>query len=50
VTFGSVLTERLEGGGLRFRDPLLGLLAQNPEAYARNLETHFVRHLRPFVR
>jgi hypothetical protein len=49
VTFGSVLTERADAGGFRFRDALLGLLAAHPEAYARNLETHFVRHLRPFV-
>ncbi|MGD8894532.1 MAG: tagaturonate epimerase family protein [Acidobacteriota bacterium] len=49
VTFGSVLTERADAGGFRFRDALLGLLTAHPEAYARNLETHFVRHLRPFV-
>ncbi len=50
VTFGSVLTERSEAGELRFRHRLLGLLARHPEAYARNLETHFVRHFRPLVR
>jgi len=50
VTFGSVLTERSEDEGFRFRDRLLGLLAAHPEAYADNLETHFVRHLRPLVR
>jgi hypothetical protein len=50
VTFGSVLTEPTADGGFRFRDRLLGLLATHPEAYAQNLETHFVRHLRPFVR
>ena len=50
VTFGSVLTERSKGGGFRFRHELLGLLTANPEAYARNIETHFVRHLRPLVR
>ncbi|MCG6927698.1 MAG: tagaturonate epimerase family protein [Acidobacteria bacterium] len=50
VTFGSVLTEPAAGGGLRFRHRLLGLLAAHPESYAQNLETHFVRHLRPLVR
>lgn len=50
VTFGSVLTERSAGGGFRFRHQLFDLLTKNPETYARNVETHFVRHLRPFVR
>jgi hypothetical protein len=50
VTFGSVLTERTSGGGFRFYDALMGLLRAHPEAYAGNLETHFVRHLRPLVR
>ena len=50
VTFGSVLTEHSEGGGFRFRHRLMGLLAAHPEAYASNLEAHFVRHLRPLVR
>jgi hypothetical protein len=50
VTFGSVLTEPSEGGGFRFRHRLMRLLAAQPEAYAENLEAHFVRHLRPLVR
>jgi hypothetical protein len=50
VTFGSVLTEPADAGGFRFRSELLGLLTAHPEAYARNLETHFTRHLRPLVR
>jgi hypothetical protein len=50
VTFGSVLTERDAAGGYRFRQRLLGLLGAHPEAYADNLEAHFVRHLRPLVR
>ena len=50
VTFGSVLNERSNGAGFRFREKLMGLLTANPEAYAKNLEAHFVRHLRPFVR
>jgi len=50
VTFGSVLTATQPDGRPRFKDALLGLLRSNPEPYARNLEAHFVRHLRPFVR
>jgi hypothetical protein len=50
VTFGSVLTERSADGAFRFRDTLMGLLRDHPDDYARNLETHFVRHLRPLVR
>jgi hypothetical protein len=49
VTFGSVLKETRPDGRLRFKDALFGLLRSNPEAYAKNLETHFVKHLRPFV-
>ncbi len=45
VTFGSVLRERT-----RFYDRFMGLLRANPEAYAANLERHFLRHLKPFVR
>jgi hypothetical protein len=49
VTFGSVLTEQSDGGSFRFRHRLMDLLTRNPEAYAQNLEAHFVRHLRPLV-
>ncbi len=49
VTFGSVLKETRPDGALRFKDTLFQLLRSHPEAYAKNLETHFVRHLRPFV-
>ena len=49
VTFGSVLKEVGPDGKLRFKDTLFGLLRSNPEAYADNLERHFVKHLRPFV-
>jgi hypothetical protein len=49
VTFGSVLTERSDDGGFRFRHLLMELLTRNPEVYAQNLEAHFVRHLRPLV-
>jgi hypothetical protein len=50
VTFGSVLRATAPDGKLRFKDTLFALLRANPEAYARNLEAHFVKHLRPFVR
>ena len=50
VTFGSVLKEVAPDGELRFKDTLFGLLRSNPEAYADNLERHFVKHLKPFVR
>jgi hypothetical protein len=48
VTFGSVLTTRTEGGGWLFYDRFMALLRDHPEAYAKNLEAHFVRHLQPF--
>jgi hypothetical protein len=48
VTFGSVLRERTAQGRLCFYDRLMELLRANPEAYATNLERHFLRHLRPF--
>jgi hypothetical protein len=50
VTFGSVLKEVGRDGKPRFKDALFSLLRSNPEAYAGNLERHFARHLRPFVR
>jgi hypothetical protein len=49
VTFGSVLTDKTPSGQLRFYDRFVSLLRANPEAYAANLEKHFVRHLKPFV-
>jgi hypothetical protein len=49
VTFGSVLTERGAEGRLRFYDRLMGVLRACPEAYAANLERHFVHHLKPFA-
>ena len=50
VTFGSVLKQAGADGRPRFKEALFGLLRSHPEAYARNLESHFVKHLRPFVR
>ena len=48
VTFGSVLKEKNPDGTWRFYDRLISLLNQFPEAYATNLERHFLRHLAPF--
>jgi hypothetical protein len=49
VTFGSVLTTRTEAGGWLFYDRFMAPLRANPEAYAQNLEAHFLRHLSPFA-
>jgi len=48
VTFGSVLTERTPDGRPRFFDPFMSFLRSHPEAYAANLQKHFIRHLTPF--
>ena len=50
VTFGSVLKETNPDGSFRFKDRLFSLLRSNPDAYADNLERHFVKHLQPFAR
>ncbi len=50
VTFGSVLKETNPDGSSRFKDRLFSLLRANPDAYADNLERHFVKHLQPFAR
>jgi hypothetical protein len=49
VTFGSVLTTQNEDGSRRFFGRLMALLRAEPEAYAANLEAHFVKHLLPFT-
>ncbi len=49
VTFGSVLTEQRPSGLPLFYDRFMTLLHTNPEAYAANLEKHFIRHLTPFL-
>jgi hypothetical protein len=49
VTFGSVLTAQNPGGRRRFYDRMMEVLNTHPEAYANNLKSHFLRHLRPFV-
>jgi hypothetical protein len=49
VTFGSVLMARTDAGAWQFRDRLMALLRTHAGAYGANLESHFLRHLRPFV-
>jgi hypothetical protein len=49
VTFGSVLTTRTAEGKPLFYDRFMALLRANPDAYAANLKSHFLRHLQPFV-
>lgn len=49
VTFGSVLSEQSADGRRRFYDRFVAVLRANPEAYAANLEKHFVRHFQPFL-
>ena len=34
----------------RFHDRFMAVLKASPEAYASNLEKHFIRHLKPFLR
>jgi hypothetical protein len=49
VTFGSVLTAQDSAGHSRFYERMMEILNTHPEAYAANLKSHFLRHLRPFV-
>jgi hypothetical protein len=49
VTFGSVLTTADATGSLRFSGHVTADLRTQAEAYAANLETHFLRHLTPFA-
>jgi hypothetical protein len=49
VTFGSVLTAQEASGGKRFYGRMMEVLQSHPEAYAANLTSHFLRHLRPFA-
>ena len=49
VTFGSVLTGKTAAGDWQFYDRFMNFLRSNPEAYAANLEKHFIRHLIPFI-
>jgi hypothetical protein len=49
TTFGSVMTERDDQGRWLFRERLITFLVKNSEAYASNLEQHFIKHLKPFL-
>jgi hypothetical protein len=50
VTFGSVLMARTDDGDRRLYGRVMSALQAHPEAYAAKLQTHFLRHLRPFAR
>ncbi|MGE5464406.1 MAG: tagaturonate epimerase family protein [Syntrophothermus sp.] len=49
IAFGSVLAGRAANGSYRFRDRFISMLHEYSEAYAENLERHFIRHLKPFA-
>ena len=49
VTFGTILTQRGVDGHRIFYERLMALLRTHPDAYAANLQAHFLRHLQPFV-
>jgi hypothetical protein len=49
VTFGSVLTTKKPDGAFLFYDDFMSILRGNPDAYAANLEKHFIKHLKPFA-
>ena len=46
VTFGSVLTQGVDGQGRRFRESILELLQKHPDLHREFLEKHFTKHLR----
>jgi hypothetical protein len=48
-SIGPVLKEMGSDSYLRFHGRLAGLLRAHAKEYARNLETHFSRHLMPLV-
>lgn len=49
VTFGSVLTDTAEDGERRYYGRFVCSLQSHPTVYAEYLESHFVRHLSPFL-
>jgi hypothetical protein len=49
VTFGSVLTAAAESGEPLYAGHLRELLGMHSDLYAGNLESHFLRHLKPFA-
>ena len=50
VTFGTILTKQGVDGHRLYYERLIALLRKHPEAYAANLQAHFMRHLQPFVK
>ncbi len=48
VTFGSILTAKLDNGESIFYQDLINCLETNSEVYAANLEKHFITHLEFF--
>ena len=49
VTFGSVLTAKTAGERRYLYARVVTALDEHAEAYAANLERHFIKHLRPFM-
>jgi len=49
VTFGSVVTAQSPHGRFQFRDRLLELLNTHLDRYTEHVESHFIRHLKPFA-
>lgn len=49
VTFGTILTTRLADGTWLFYDRIMKTLRTHPEAYADDLQAHFLCHLQPFA-
>ena len=49
VTFGTILRAQGPDGQWLFYDRIMKILRTHPESYAANLQTHFLRHLRPFA-
>lgn len=50
VTFGSVLTTQTATGQSTFYPHIMEVLRTHPDAYAADLQAHFLRHLRPFAK
>lgn len=48
VTFGSVLTDRNEFGGVGFYPKFMEILRAHPDVYKDLLTKHFIKHLSPF--
>jgi len=50
VTFGRVLTELDDRGKYLFKDRFIKCLIENEDTYSDFIETHFKRHIAPFVK